>query len=336
MVPAEQLDAGALVTMRRTHDELHIGIDGKNLLMRLAGRAKRYNQPAAIQLSEVVTEAIQAIAGLLQSHQPAHLLVAWDKGRSHHRLLIYPDYKANHDLKSPDQQALVTAISVITPVFQRILTVLGIPQLECDDVEADDLLALTTRHWPGPHMLLTTDCDYWQLISDRVTVYNPMRSLHITPSTMTDLTGLEPSQWLDYKALVGDTGDHIPGIHGIGPKTATQLLQEFRTLDNILACRAQVAERIPRGQLLLAPDAEWILRRNILLMTLHSLPNEWHIKQQLPALMDGGPAYYRPALAQDYLHQAQCHQLLSTWNYWIPYFEHLDSVRPGLNDMVAI
>ena len=105
--------------------------------------------------------------------------------------------------------------------------------------EADDFLAAAAAHWPGPVLVATSDRDAFQLVSERVTVLQPVRGVselaRIDPAGVRERYGVEPSQVPDFIALRGDPSDRIPGAPGIGPKKAAELLGRYGSLDAMLA-----------------------------------------------------------------------------------------------------
>ncbi len=168
----------------------------------------------------------------LDDHKPTHVVVAFDTGRTfrHER---YADYKANR--AKMDDELAVQFESV-----RRVLDALGIARCGAAGYEADDLLGTLAQqaHERGMETLIVTgDTDALQLVRPDVKVVTPGRRFSDTVvydvQAVEQRYGLRPEQLVDYKALVGDTSDNIPGVRGVGPKTATQLLQEFGSLDGI-------------------------------------------------------------------------------------------------------
>ena len=172
---------------------------------------------------------------LFEQEEPPYMAVAFDAGHSF-RDQIYPAYKATRD-KMPDE---------MRPQMDRIRQVVrafGLPILELDGYEADDVLGSAAYQSVREHDLhvkiITGDRDLLQLVSERIIVTLPGRKLSdaedFTPRRVLEVLGVRPDQVVDYKALVGDKSDNIPGVPGIGPKTAVKLLQKYDNLDNIYA-----------------------------------------------------------------------------------------------------
>lgn len=169
---------------------------------------------------------------LLEQEKPEYLAVAFDTGRTF-RNDLYPEYKATR-AKMPDD---------LRPQIERIRKMIDtfhLPRLEKEGVEADDVLGSIARQAVEQGLgvkIITGDRDLLQLVDDRITVSLPGAKLsdskNYAPADVREYLGVEPSQVVDYKALVGDTSDNIPGIPGIGPKTAVSLLEKFSTLDGV-------------------------------------------------------------------------------------------------------
>ena len=171
---------------------------------------------------------------LLEQEQDkiAYLAVAFDVGRTF-RDEIFADYKGTRE-KMPDD--LRTQIERI----RELLDAFGIPRLEMEGYEADDVLGSTAHQAADRGIytkIITGDRDLLQLVSDRIIVNLPGRSLadskDYTIDDVVESMGVRPDQIVDYKALVGDSSDNIPGVKGVGKKTAVNLLGKYDTLDEI-------------------------------------------------------------------------------------------------------
>ena len=172
------------------------------------------------------------LLNVLRDEKPDYLAVAFDIGRTF-RHEEYKEYKANR-AEMPDE---------LRSQFQRInelLAALDIPIYSAPNFEADDVLAALARQAEAQGLetlIVTGDTDTFQLVGPHVRVITPGRSFRDTvvydEKAIHARYGLEPWQMIDYKALVGDKSDNIPGVRGIGPKTATRLLQKYGTLEAI-------------------------------------------------------------------------------------------------------
>lgn len=177
------------------------------------------------------TMALEVIKRL----NPDYVCVAWDKPKTNirKRLEMYPEYKAGRKPPPPDFYEQI-------PILHELLDAFGWPLYELDDYEADDImgtLALQATKQDIETMLITSDLDMLQLVDLHVNVYALKKGLSnielFHPESFTEKYQLLPTQFLDLKALKGDSSDNIPGVPGIGEKGAIELLKEFKTLDNI-------------------------------------------------------------------------------------------------------
>ncbi len=169
---------------------------------------------------------------LLEQEQPEYLAVAFDTGRTF-RDDLYEDYKATREKMPDDLRLQIERIHEVVETF-------GIPILEEEGYEADDVLGTVAR-LAAEHdvevIILTGDRDLLQLADDHVTIrlsgQKLSEAVDYGPEQVRERYDLDPDQLIDLKALMGDSSDNIPGVSGVGEKTATKLLQEYKTLDAI-------------------------------------------------------------------------------------------------------
>ena len=169
---------------------------------------------------------------ILEQEDPDYIAVAFDTGKTF-RDDIFPDYKGTREKMPDDLRPQIERIRELVDTF-------NIPRLEVEGYEADDVLGSAARKAVEEGLgvkIFTGDRDLLQLVNERVIVNLPGRSLadakDYLPKDVEDDLGILPSQVIDYKALVGDSSDNIPGVYGIGKKTAESLLTEYKTLDEI-------------------------------------------------------------------------------------------------------
>lgn len=169
---------------------------------------------------------------LLEQERPDYLAVVFDKGKTF-RDEIYPEYKATREKMPEDLRPQIDRMRELVDSF-------NIPRAEMDGYEADDVLG-SLAHWAVDQGLrvkiITGDKDLLQLVNDQVVVNLPGRSLSDARDYFRDdvkkSIGVWPEQVIDYKALTGDRSDNIPGVYGVGEKTAISLLEKYQTLDEI-------------------------------------------------------------------------------------------------------
>ena len=167
------------------------------------------------------------IAKLLKDVSARHIAVAFDSKEPTFRHLKFDNYKANRAECPPE-------LVLQMPYFRDLTKAYGISVLEQSGIEADDILAtIATNYHDAPVTIVSGDKDLCQLVNEQITVWDAMRDIHYTASAVREKFGVSPEQIVDYLALIGDTSDNVPGIPGIGPKTAATLLNQFTTIDGI-------------------------------------------------------------------------------------------------------
>ncbi|HDZ76345.1 MAG TPA: DNA polymerase I, partial [Desulfobacteraceae bacterium] len=168
---------------------------------------------------------------ILRERNPSCLAVAFDTRGPVFRHRLYPLYKANRPPMPDDLAAQI-------PYIRRIVQAYNILCLEHDDLEADDLIASVTKQLTAKGcrvMIVSGDKDLLQLVSDTVSWWDPMSDRLMDPKAVKKKYGLDPGQLLDYFALTGDSADNIPGVPGIGPKTAQKLIDRYGNLEGLYA-----------------------------------------------------------------------------------------------------
>jgi ribonuclease HI len=191
------------------------------------------------------------LLALLQENRPDYLAVIFDPPREGtFRREIYPDYKANRDAVPED---LVSQI----PYIRKILQALNIPALEAPGFEADDVIATLARRYAGEGAevtVVTGDKDLLQIVGDRISLLDTMKEKRSGPQEVLERFGVPPELVADVLGLAGDTADNIPGVPGIGEKTASELVRKFGSLEEVLQWRSLVSGRQRRGNLRIHAD----------------------------------------------------------------------------------
>ncbi len=175
------------------------------------------------------------LANLLRDEQPTHVAVAFDLGRVTFRTERYPEYKATRDASPEPFRGQVD-------VIRRLLDSMNIPVLTKADYEADDILATLSRQGAAAGMdvlVCTGDRDALQVVTDDVTVLYPVRGVselaRMTPAAVEEKYGVPPERYPDIAALVGETSDNLPGVPGVGPKTAAKWITTYDGLEGVIA-----------------------------------------------------------------------------------------------------
>jgi DNA polymerase-1 len=200
---------------------------------------------------------------IASAHKHDYIAVVFDAGRKTFRHEIYAEYKAN---RGDVPENLVPQF----PMVRTVCDILGIPYIEENGVEADDLIAsyaTTAKESCLLTEIVSSDKDLIQVMSDNIAVYDPMKSQFLSSESVFEKYGIYPHQMIDFQALVGDTSDNIPGIAGVGPKTAAMLLQQFGSLDNIFSKLDQIASIRIRERLIKHKDDAYISKSLSMLKT---------------------------------------------------------------------
>ena len=188
---------------------------------------------------------VNSLFDVIKKEKPDHLAVAFDKGGSVARTEIFTDYKANRE-ETPE------AIRLAIPYIHEILTALHIPIIEKEGYEADDIIGTLSKQaeQQGYQVyMVTPDKDYAQLVSDNIFMYRPARSgndveIWGVKEVQEKFEVQNPLQVIDFLGMMGDAVDNIPGLPGVGEKTAKKLLADFGSIENLLANTNQLKGKL--------------------------------------------------------------------------------------------
>ena len=242
-------------------------VDGHNLLFQMFFGMPTKIVGAKGQAIHGVIGFVGAINRLAEMYNPTHLLVMFDGEKKNPRKDILEEYKANRiDYSTvPDDENPFTQL----PYIYEALDYMGIKHTETTDCETDDVIAAyAIKHGKENEVLISSfDSDYFQLINDNVKVirYRGNSTLLCDKCYIIEKYGIEPSLYLDFKCMVGDTADNIPGIRGIGPKTAEKLINTYGNIDSIRSRSAEIEKEKIRAAI---DDGGEIIERNLSLIRL--------------------------------------------------------------------
>ena len=241
-------------------------LDGYSIIYRgyFAFLKRPLLSPAGRNVSSVYL-FFRTLLQLVRDRSPGMLAVAMDSRTPTFRHERFPAYKANRE-KAPDD------LHAQVPVIEEILSALGVPCLRADGYEADDVIATLAeqcRQSARPCWILSGDKDILQLIGGNVRLLAQEKGSsaleEYTPERVAELRGVRPGQIVDYLALAGDSSDNVPGVAGIGEKTAVKLLAQFEGLDEIYARLEEVAPEGVRKKLA-AGRADALLSRELVIL----------------------------------------------------------------------
>jgi DNA polymerase-1 len=179
---------------------------------------------------------MNSLLDVIKREKPDHLAVAFDKGGSHVRSEMYVEYKANRD-------ATPEAIKIAIPYIQELLKAMHIPIIEIEGCEADDLIGTIAKQAEKQNyqvFMVTPDKDFAQLVSENIFMWKPARmgngiEIWGVPEVLEKFEIERPEQVIDFLGMMGDAVDNIPGLPGVGEKTAKKFLKEYGSMENLLA-----------------------------------------------------------------------------------------------------
>ncbi len=179
---------------------------------------------------------MNSLFDVIKRENPDHLAVCFDKGGSHHRTEMYEEYKANRDETPP-------VIKESVPDIQEILKSMHIPVVELEGMEADDIIGTLSKQAEKEDFevyMVTSDKDYGQLVSENIFMYKPGRrgkpnEIWGIPEVQERFGVEHPEQVIDYLGMMGDASDNIPGLPGVGKKTAMKFIKKYGSMEGLLA-----------------------------------------------------------------------------------------------------
>jgi 5'-3' exonuclease len=195
--------------------------------------------------SGVLLGVLNSLKGMLDKFPEADDIIAcWDGGRSEWRKSLYPDYKAQRDYGKQDEEKAEAYRGLWKQMneLHNILHLFNIKSIKVDGQEADDLIAGFCAMAEGEKIIVSSDKDLLQLISEDVSVAKPLRGGEFKMIGISDFyteTGVTKEAYIGYRALVGDSSDNISGVPGIGEKTAKNLMDKYGHIDNILNAQGE-------------------------------------------------------------------------------------------------
>lgn len=300
-------------------------IDGNSLLFRAYyGVHSRLTRSDGTPTGAVYGFLNMILPVLASAHKNDSFVCVFDASRISFRQSIYPEYKANRDETPAD---LIAQSFMV----RECMSAIGMPVLCIPGVEADDVIATLARQFCDMHdktRIITSDKDLMQLVSPCVFLYDGMKETEIHEAGVFEKFGVSPAQVIDAQSLIGDTADNVPGISGIGPKKAAELLSQFGTLDGIYEHIDEIKNERIRNMLINGRDNAYLSKK---LVTLKSDVDLNGLKIE--------PFVFNTPSALDYINQkiesktlaAKVQKLFPIENYDAsrqPKFEYAGSVCP--------
>ncbi len=246
-------------------------IDGSSYIYRAYYALPPLTSPKGVPTGAIYG-FIRMITKLLNEINPDYIAVVFDKSAKTFRHEKYQDYKANRK-ETPDD------LKIQIPIIKKIINLFGIKVIEKEGFEADDIIATLAKKAKEKEFevyIITPDKDFFQLVEDGIYVFNPINEKLYDIQGVKEKYGIYPYQFVDYQAIVGDAVDNIKGVKGVGPKTASKLLNEYGNLEGILNNLDKLPERIKTA----FEEAKDNLEKNRFLVKLNSnVPIEIDIEE---------------------------------------------------------
>ncbi|MGB1624789.1 MAG: DNA polymerase I [Candidatus Puniceispirillaceae bacterium] len=247
------------MTSNAASDQLVL-VDGSGYIFRAFHGLPMMNRPDGTPINAVFGFT-KMLLKLKADLNPSHIIVIFDAGRVTFRNDIYPDYKAN---RSEPPEELVPQFALVRQAAEAI----GLPVLEMPGFEADDLIASYARQAEQAGMsclIVSSDKDLMQLVRGNITMLDPMKNRPIGREEVIEKFGVTPDKVVDVQALAGDSTDNVPGVPGIGIKTAAELINQFGDLDRLLAAAETIKQPKRRENLIQFAEQARISRQLVYL-----------------------------------------------------------------------
>ncbi|MGE5177279.1 MAG: DNA polymerase I [Hyphomicrobiales bacterium] len=226
------------------------------------------------EVTSAVFGMLQTLVPLLDQRRPDRVAVVFDTAAPTFRHRVYADYKAHRPPMPEDLAAQI-------PRFREVIRLLGIPIVEQEGVEADDLIGSLAKEAEGDGaetLILTSDKDFYQIVSEKVQLLSPKgrgaEIVTVDRAAVRERFGVAPEEMVDLLALMGDASDNVPGVPGVGEKTAAQLIQRFHSLDSLYGSLDQVERASLREKLRANEDRARLSQE--LATIRHDLPLDVH------------------------------------------------------------
>ncbi len=208
------------------------------------------------------------LCDMTDEHEPTHFAVIFDHSGRSFRNDLYTEYKAN---RPPAPEDLVPQF----PLVRDATRAFNVPCIEMEGYEADDIIASYARaaeRAGGNCVIISSDKDLMQLVNDRVTLFDTMKNKRIAHAEVIEKFGVPPDKVIEVQALAGDSVDNVPGVPGIGIKTAALLIEEYGDLETLLARASEIKQQKRRENLLEHADAARISKTLVTLKDDIALP----------------------------------------------------------------
>ncbi|WCS68569.1 flap endonuclease [Bacillus phage vB_BsuM-Goe16] len=308
---------------------MHMLIDGNNLAHRVFHTPQGTLTKKDGTPSGVILGVINSIKGLLEKFPDTEAVtVMWDGGRSEWRKELYPEYKAQRDYGEDDEEKAEAYQGLWNQIeeLHKNLSKLAIDSVKLTGYEADDLIALMTKQLESLDknvLIVTSDKDMLQLVSEKTSVYSPYRDIVIGLSNFVENTGVELNAYMGFRALVGDTSDNIIGVPGIGEKTAQNLMKKYGHIDSILGSTGAVRNELmksKRNARIFEPENLKRLGINNKIMNFNYIPKDEKVMEYIQLLSESTPESMNTSKFKRWVMEWQFLSIISNFMPWVTPF----------------
>ena len=310
-----------------SRDDTVLIVDGMNMFIRTFSAIPTLNEEG--KHVGGLSGFLLSLAATIRMVEPTRVVVVFDgTGGSYRRRQIYPNYKERRAVNTRLNRIVGfddienENMSIRHQLFRvySYLQNLPITTISIDQIEADDVIAYLSSYFKQKVIVLSTDKDFLQLVSDRVSVYSPSKKKMYTPNSLFDETGIWCENFIIYKALLGDKSDNIDGIKGIGPKTIEKnfpMLSEKRKIDLEMFsefCKLYDGKSKSINYL---KDNIKILERNHTIMQLCEVDISQSHKSNIRNLVDGEIEGIKSGELNKLYIQDKLHSIIPNWDNWL-------------------
>lgn len=308
---------------------IRILIDGNNMVYRNNIVSELYTKQG--QRTSGILGTLNNIRFILElfrkelKEEIGEVICVFDAGHSKRRVSLFPDYKAHRKQERSEEDELFMKefIQQANSLYES-LPFFGVKTFKRSGWEADDLLYgtlenLKTRYPQDRMVLVSTDEDFHQLLDTNVEIFHPIKKEFLNLENYEQKMNIPHEGFLFYKILRGDPSDGIPGIKGIGEKTAKSLVNEYKRLDLMLADKEGL-NKSKRTARILTKEGLLTLDRNNKLINLKDYVDISDVQEDIESLLDS-ELFVDSRLAKDYLMKYQLTSILVKWDQWIHLFE---------------
>lgn len=258
------------------------------------------------------------------------VIMVWDCGRNKRRTELYPEYKRNrkHD-DTEDDKLWYSQFLEQTNVIHEFVKNLGVKSIKIQGQEADDIvfgltkMLFSERPDEEGAIIVSTDEDFLQLVSEKIYVYSPIKNILYTPDNFESIFGINLKYFLDYKVLQGDNSDNIGGIQGIGEKTSKKLVTNYGGIPGILENSAELMKSKVTGRIF-TPEGLSILDRNNQLINLADFVDTSDIDEALLEIVEEQPSIDDTEV-MGFLKNYQLSSLIMKYKEWIRVFKSVNN-----------